>query len=129
MTYEEFKQSIFKRVKEALPADTNVKLDSLLKENNRTLDALVIDCNGSNVGVCVYLNMYYDKYDMFGDLDNVCNDILQTYKNNRIQENIDVSFFANYESAKEFVFCKVCPTHEIFRFSHCIFMLSKNSFW
>lgn len=96
MTYEEFKSMILQRMKQLLPSDTSVQLQTIRKNNGLQLDGLVISNRTSNISPTIFLNYYYEKQTVFPDLDTICRDILLTYEQNRSDERIDADFFTDY---------------------------------
>lgn len=100
MTYDEFKAAICKIISAKLPSDTSVQLQKIYKNNGLELDGLTISNSRCNVSPTIFLNYYYTNRNLFPDLDAICQDILRTYTHNRTSENIDVSFFTNYETIR-----------------------------
>lgn len=96
MTYEEFKSMILQRMKQLLPSDTSIQLQTIRKNNGLKLDGLVISNRTSNISPTIFLNYYYEKQTVFPDLDTICRDILLTYEQNRSDEKIDADFFTDY---------------------------------
>lgn len=96
MTYEEFKSMILQRMKQLLPSDTSVQLQTIRKNNGLKLDGLVISNRSSNISPTIFLNYYYEKQTVFPDFDTICRDILLTYEQNRSDERIDADFFTDY---------------------------------
>lgn len=100
MTYDEFKTAVCKKISAMLPPDTSVQLQKIYKNNGLELDGLTISKSKCNISPTIFLNYYYEKQNLFPDLDAICQDILRTYAHNQASESIDVSFFTNYESVR-----------------------------
>lgn len=96
MNYEEFKSMVVKRMKELLPPDTSIELQTVCKNNGIKLDGLVISNKASNISPTIFLNYYYEKQTIFPDFDTICRDILLTYEQNKSTEHIDADFFTDY---------------------------------
>lgn len=61
LNYEEFKDTIASKIKDYLPneySDTEVTINSFLKNNSVHLDGLIIREPGSNICPNIYLNQY-----------------------------------------------------------------------
>lgn len=100
MTYDEFKQAVCQNILHQLPSDTSVQLQQIYKNNGLKLDGLMITKNQCNVSPTIFLNYYYEKQNLFPDFDAICKDILLTYEQNQISENIAIDFFTDYEKVK-----------------------------
>ena len=107
MTYQEFKDTILMKVTTALPSNTQIQLRKLLKNNNLQLDGLVISEDECNIAPTIYLNYYYEKYLEGTSIEDVTAEIMQCYLQHRVENDIDTSFFTDYECAKHNIIYKL----------------------
>ena len=75
MDYEQFKTAIIQRMEQLLEPDTSLKLQTICKNNGLKLDGLIISNPSSNLSPTIFLNYYYEKKELFPDLDAICKDI------------------------------------------------------
>ncbi len=100
MTYEEFKTAIARQIEQMLPPDSSVQMQTIRKNNGLKLDGLTIASPASNISPTIYLNYYYEKQNLFPDLDTICRDIMLTYEHNRSAEHFNADFFTDYEAVR-----------------------------
>lgn len=96
MNYEQFKAAILIQMQELLEPGTTLSLQTICKNNGLKLDGLVISNKQSNLSPTIFLNYYFEKQDLFPDLNAVCRDIQRTYEQNRCEESIHADFFTDY---------------------------------
>lgn len=100
MTYQEFKQHISQVIQTKLGSSVKVTVQEIIKNNNTRLDGLTILSNQLNISPTIYLNYYYNQYQKGKLLDEIYQDILLTYEENKPTDCIDISFFTDYEKVK-----------------------------
>jgi len=103
MDYEQFKAAIIKRMEQLLEPDTSLKLQTICKNNGLKLDGLIISNPSSNLSPTIFLNYYYEKKELFPDLDAICKDIAMTYRQNRSTERMNADFFTNYSHIRKYI--------------------------
>lgn len=103
MTYEQFKSEICRQIQQRLAPGTSIQLQQIRKNNGLVLDGLIISNSQSNISPTIFLNYYYEKQNIFPDLDAVCRDILLTYEHNKSSENMDLDFFTEYDLVKDYL--------------------------
>lgn len=100
MTYQEFKQHISQVIQTKLGSSVKVTVQEIIKNNNTRLDGLTILSNQLNISPTIYLNYYYSQYQKGKSLDEIYQDIILTYEENKPKDCIDISFFTDYEKVK-----------------------------
>ena len=93
--YALFKQQLLTSLREFLPADTRISIDSFSHNNRLSLDGLTILEPGSNISPTIYLESYFEQYEQGTDFTKIRQQILQYYHEHRYVQNIDVSFFTS----------------------------------
>lgn len=107
MTYQEFKKNTIHAISTKLGPNFRVALQDIIKNNDIHLDGLTILSEQSNISPTIYLNYYYEQYLSGKSLSNIYEDILVTYKKNAPKENIDISFFTDYQKVKDRIIFKL----------------------
>lgn len=100
MNYESFKSSAVSSVQNYFGEKISVSLHPIIKNNNIQLDGLIIQDQSMNITPTIYLNQYYEEYLSGKPLSSILNDIIITYQNNLPRENIDFTFFMDYDKIK-----------------------------
>lgn len=100
MTYQEFKKDVIGEISTRLGVSYRIALQDIVKNNDTHLDGLTILSEHSNISPTIYLNYYYEQYLAGKSLSNICDDIFSIYQNNAPTENIDISFFTDFQKVK-----------------------------
>ena len=107
MTYQEFKKNIVHAISAKLGSSYRVALSDIIKNNDTHLDGLTILSENSNISPTIYLNYYYDQYLAGKSLSIILEDILLSYHKNAPKENIDISFFTDFNKVKNRIIFKL----------------------
>lgn len=107
MNYQEFQSNIKQALMLKLGDHVTISLQDITKNNNTHLCGLNITEKGLNISPTIYLNSYYEQYLAGKPLEEIYVDILTVYQENRPTQNIDISFFTNYDKVKEKVIFKL----------------------
>ncbi|MCI5874186.1 MAG: DUF5688 family protein [Clostridiales bacterium] len=105
--YSEFKQQILSDLQERLGSDVRVTVQDIIKNNDTHLDGLTILSTKYNLSPTIYLNSYFKQYENGHSLSDIENDILKVYHDNRPSDNIDISFFTDYDKVKSRIIFKL----------------------
>ena len=102
MTYNEFKHNIVTDISCIYGSDHSIIVNTVTKNNNLTLDALIIQQEDSVMAPSIYLNGYYPSY-CKGELTykNILASIIQTYETYKDSAPFDVDSVCNYEAMKD----------------------------
>ncbi len=112
MTYEKFKEEVVTLLASQLSEDTQLRIQPVLKNNNLTLDGLLILDPAVNISPTIYLNHYYNSYQEGLPLYLVCAQILRAYESHRLKEDFDMTDFRDFEKAKKHIIFKVISAAE-----------------
>lgn len=107
MTYQEFKQQICQFLQRKLGSQVQISIQDIIKNNNTHLDGLTILSNQCNLSPTIYLNQYFTQYEEGQSFSNICQDILLVYQQNVPSENIDITFFTDYNQVKSRIIFKL----------------------
>lgn len=91
--YDNFKTQISNMVRDYyIGMDVIVDIQKVQKNNGLILDGLVIKNRHCNVCPTIYLNSYFQEYESGKSLNRILSQIIQVYEENRISQDIDISF-------------------------------------
>lgn len=107
MNYQEFKNYICEAMPVRLGPDTKIVLQDVVKNNDVHLDGLTVLTSKCNIAPTIYLNYYFSQYQKGKSLEEICQSIQTVYEKNRPCQNIDSSFFTEYDRIKSRVVFKL----------------------
>jgi len=107
MNYEGFLTYVQKNVSEIMGEEGKVSISHIIKNNGMELDGLIIMMKDSNVSPTIYLNSYYDEYCAGRPFEEIVDDIIEAYNENKDKVSICADFFMNFENIKEKIVYKV----------------------
>lgn len=100
MEFNAFCEEVRDKVRDICGPDFDVSLRDTLKNNSVILKGIVIMGKDSNVAPSIYLEDFYTDYCDGKDMDEIVNEILKVYSNNRSCGDIDVNLFSNFEEIR-----------------------------
>ena len=104
MNYAEFKDYIMEHILENLPekyADSQIKMDQVIKNNDNVLDGIQIIGNDSNMTPTIYLNHYFDDYEQGRSMENIVEDIARIRMEHDVSDNFDVVSVLDWNQVKD----------------------------
>lgn len=112
MNYETFCTHVKLRVQELKGEDVCVCIQKSLKNNGQELVSLVIKEKEAEVVPSLYLEGFYRQYECGMCFEEVLEKILATYEEYQWQENVDFSFFFQFEKVKSRIVYKLINQKE-----------------
>ncbi len=113
MEFSSFTMFVREEVEKRTEDCYKVRLDDVRKNNGVVLRGLTVTQDDSNISPTIYLNSYYEEYIKGrATLVNVVNDVMDTYRRNKVNQSVDMRYFLNYESVKERVIYKLVNTEK-----------------
>ena len=110
MMYELFIKEVKETVENKVGTGFDVTVNKVTKNNNLTLDALVIKATDTNIAPTIYLNGYYERYeDGAMELSDVVESIIDTYSRHN-SVTFDVSTFTDFDAVKNRICYKLVNT-------------------
>lgn len=92
---------------------SRVRLNDVRKNNGVVLRGLTVMQDDSNISPTIYLNNYFDEYaNGRATLVSVVNDVMDTYRRNKINQSVDMRYFLNYDSVKQRIVYKLVNTEK-----------------
>jgi hypothetical protein len=113
MEFTSFTTLVKEEVEKRTGDNYSVRLNDVRKNNGVILSGLTVMHDDSNISPTIYLNNYYEDYENGNaTLINVVNDVMDTYNRNKVNRNVDMRYFLNYESVKEKIVYKLINTEK-----------------
>lgn len=98
---EEFASQIAKKVKKSIGVGCQVRVQTVTKTNQVTLQGLVILSKKSNVSPTIYLEPFWESYQNGVPLEILTEKIVTIYKEDTPKNSIDLEFFKEFEKVKD----------------------------
>lgn len=113
MEFSSFTMFVREEVEKRTGDCYKVRLDDVRKNNGIVLRGLTVTQDDSNISPTIYLNSYYEEYIKGrATLVNVVNDVMDTYRRNKVNQSVDMRYFLSYESVKERIIYKLVNTEK-----------------
>ena len=115
LNYEEFKDTIASQIKDYLPveySDSEVSINSVLKNNSAKLDGLIIKKPESHICPNIYLNQYYADYEDGREIDDILSDIVHVRQMTDAPADLDVSAITDFNRIRDKIAAKLINTYQ-----------------
>lgn len=103
MNYQDFLQDIQVRISSRIDENVTLQIRKINKNNGNQYDALILIQQDLNISPTIYLTPYYHRYLDGVNIEEICDDIWNTYRTHRPQDNFDISRFTDYEKAQSHI--------------------------
>ncbi len=100
MNYQNFVNEITNRVSEHMGEEYLVSVNDVRKNNGICLQGLSIHGTEQKIVPTIYLNGYYREFRNGKEISTIVEDILFVHEHAGIDEEVDMSFFRDYEQVK-----------------------------
>ena len=100
-TFTQFSDELIRQLTPMFPVQTQISRQPIQKNNDISLDALIIREPGTNISPTIYLDDYYALYNNGTPIDELCHVICDVFLEVRLNHPIDPSFFTDYEQARK----------------------------
>ncbi|MBP5330638.1 MAG: hypothetical protein J6Y89_02155 [Lachnospiraceae bacterium] len=107
MMYRLFLTAVEKRIRSILPPEYEVKRGKALKNNSVELDTIVIREQGEEVVPNIFLNSYYQSYIEGRSTEDICEEILNVYNENRNRFDMERFGDCSLEFFRDRIFFKL----------------------
>ena len=112
MNYNDFNSYVENRIKALLPEAVTVDIRPVIKNNGTRMDGLMILEPGCNIAPTIYLNCYYSEYEEGRSLEDIVREIIAVYKENALDNQVDMSFFLDYSQVKDRITYRLINYHK-----------------
>ncbi|MBE5878883.1 MAG: hypothetical protein E7288_02760 [Lachnospiraceae bacterium] len=107
MKFNEFAETIREELEELMKQETKVSIHSITKNNGVVLHGITIYAESRNISPTIYLEEFYHEFLKGKKISEIVREIHGIYVNDTYKENIDISFFTEFEKAKETIIYKL----------------------
>lgn len=111
MDKKEFIKKLKEMLQERLGEDYSVTEHSQLKNNKKPLSGLVIQKTGTDLGMVIYLDKFFEEYQKGSAFDEIAAALYKKIVEAEIPEEISGDYLKelvrSYEAAKPMIFCKL----------------------
>lgn len=115
MRFDDFTELVRTRLEEICGPEFSVSVYEALKNNSVTHKGVSIKENGCNISPTIYLDEFYTDYCDGKDIEEIVNDVIRVYSENRLCPDLDVEKFSDYEWVRERIFFKLINAMDNFR--------------
>ncbi|MCD7708826.1 MAG: DUF5688 family protein [Clostridiales bacterium] len=101
MNYQDFLSDIQCNIGGRISKDARLRIEAMPRNNGTSYDGLIILSPGRNVAPTIYLTPYYHRHLDGMPMEDICDDILETYQKNLPEEDFDTSVFTDFDRVKD----------------------------
>lgn len=96
------KKEFAERIRNEVEAQTHhrVEVKGVIKLNGQILTGLLIQEEGYRIIPTIFLEQYYEEYKAGEEIEIIVSEIIKFYNKNKIKENEELSFFADFSKVK-----------------------------
>lgn len=110
MKFNEFINEVKERISARMGDDRKVTTQPVVKNNGTVYEGLIILDPVLNISPTIYLNPFYNKFLNGVSMEDIIDDILKIYYENRPEEDFDISSFKDIEKVCGRIIMKVVNT-------------------
>ena len=107
MDFQDFLDLEVAYINENIDEDVAVSIHNVIKNNSVKLSGLIFSKKGMNISPTIYMEYYYEQYVKGESIETIGDNIIVAYKDNIIENDVDVDFYKDYEKVKDMLFVKV----------------------
>lgn len=107
MKFNEFAEEIKLQLEEILKQESTVAIHSVTKNNGVVLHGITITNGKRNISPTIYLEEFYGEFLKGKKIPEIAGEIYGIYEHDTYKENLDLSFFTDYENAKDNIVYKL----------------------
>ncbi len=107
MKFSEFAEEIKLQLEDILKQESKVAIHSITKNNGVILHGITITNGKRNISPTIYLEEFYGEFLKGKKIPEIAGEIYGIYEHDTYKENLDLSFFTDYENAKENIVYKL----------------------
>jgi len=108
---QDVKEIVSEKVNERYGNGYVVTIQKVLKNNNQSKEAILISSSKADVTPTIYLMDYYCDYKNGKTIDVIANDIIGVYEKSRLDDDVNVELFKDFDSVKDRIVFKLINTN------------------
>ena len=108
MDFENFALAVKDEVEKIVDNNCQIRINDVKKNNGIVLKGITIVEDNNNLSPTIYLNDYYKAY-ISGETTfvNIIDDVIGTYHKNKVDRNVDMRYFLDYEKVRQRIVYKL----------------------
>ncbi len=91
---------VLQKMQEELGEEIKVSIQDVTKNNGVVLTGLTFTQKSINISPTIYLEDFYEKYREGMTMEDIIKEIREIYEKSKLDKDIDMKFFTEYEKAK-----------------------------
>lgn len=107
MDYQDFLEDVMTEAQRQLGEGCKAVIHQVMKNNAVCMKGLVVVEEERNISPTIYLEPFYEKFKQGESFESLMREIIQIYKESRLEEDLDITFFTDYEQARKLLYCKL----------------------
>lgn len=107
MSYDEFNELVRSKLSEICGNEFSVTVYEAVKNNSVSHKGVSIKENTGSIAPTIYLEEFYTDYCDGRDIEDIINEILRIYSENRLGPGVEAERFSDFEWVKDRIFYKV----------------------
>lgn len=107
MEYEEFLEGVRLHVQQKIGGKGKASVNHVLKNNKICTDSMTILREGDNIAPAIYMDPLYEQYKRGKQICEIAEEIVEHYDQGGKSGKIDLSFYTDYEKARDCIVCKL----------------------
>ncbi len=107
MEYLQFVYAVKDTIQEKMCETMSIEVHTVTKNNGRERVGVTISEKGYNLSPTIYLEEFYQRYDGEEDIEDIATQVLELYREVKIEKKWDVEFLRHYEGVKDQIVYKL----------------------
>lgn len=107
MEIMDFCQKVKKGLRAYVGETVTINIKKIVKNNGIVLHSIIVTEKERNISPNIYLDELFEAYESGETFRTIMEEVLHIYEESRLKENVDMSFFLQYESMKDKVVYKL----------------------
>lgn len=98
-----FAKAIKESVERLFGSGYQVRVQNVIKNNNRKLTGICILKKGTNIAPTIYLNEFFEEYRKGSTVDQICKEVIQNYEDSKtdVDNEFDVEAILKFDRIKD----------------------------
>ena len=107
MRFHTFIFHVLQKIQEDMDKHVKITVCDVPKNNGIVLTGLTFTQDGINISPTIYLDKFYQEYEEGQSIEEIVGEIKKIYHQSKMEGDLNMDFFTNYENAKENIVYKL----------------------
>ena len=107
MRFHTFIFHVLLKIQEDMDKHVKITVCDVPKNNGIVLTGLTFSQDGINISPTIYLDKFYQEYEEGQSIEEIVEEIKKIYHQSKMEGDLNMDFFTNYENAKENIVYKM----------------------